>query len=199
MPETTPEPSTRARARPARAHFGGTRLAPHPPRHSLSWELPPFVEPPVPWESGEFPDEGRLPGTRRLWMAGGLAVAVLIATATAIAVLDSNTHAASKNRANHTASDTGVPLIPGFSALAEGSTTAPAGKNALSSPRHSGSTSTASDSASPGSRNRGPTTSRSPAPPSRRRPPRPASLPSPSPSPRGSRSSRSTTRTATGI
>ncbi|MGW1760695.1 AbfB domain-containing protein [Streptomyces mirabilis] len=150
MPETTPEPELEPGPDQAVPTSEEPAWRPTPQGTPYPAELPPFVEPPVPWESGEFPDEGRLPGTRRLWMAGGLAVAVLIATATAIAVLDSNTDAASKNRANHTASDTDVPFIPGFSASADGSTTAPAGKNALSSPRHSGSTSTASDSASPG-------------------------------------------------
>ncbi|MHA5050001.1 AbfB domain-containing protein [Streptomyces sp. SD15] len=100
-------------------------------------ELPPFVEqPPVPWESGELPDEGRLPGTRRLWLAGALAVTVLIASATAVAVLDSNADNPSENR---TASDTDAPLLPGFTA--SGTAIAPAGKTALASPRQSDSAS----------------------------------------------------------
>ncbi|MFE2315324.1 AbfB domain-containing protein [Streptomyces sp. NPDC059441] len=149
MPETTPEPEPEPGPDQPAPTSEEPAWRPTPQGTPYPMELPPFTEPPAPWESGEFPDEGRLPGTRRLWMAGGLAIAVLIATATAIAVLDSNSDAASKDQANHTTSDTDVPFMPGLSA--SGSTTAPAGKNALSSPRHSGSTtpSTASDSASP--------------------------------------------------
>ncbi|WP_405878998.1 AbfB domain-containing protein [Streptomyces sp. NBC_01136] len=150
MPETTPEPESEPWPDQPAPTSEEPAWRPTPQGTPYPAELPPFVEPPAPWESGEVPDEGRLPGTRRLWMAGGLAVAVLIATATAIAVLDSNTDAASKNRANHTTSDTDVPFIPGFSASADGSSGAPAGKTALSSPRPSASDSAASDSASPG-------------------------------------------------
>ncbi|MEU6066395.1 AbfB domain-containing protein [Streptomyces sp. NPDC047082] len=46
---------------------------PHPPRNH-------------PWQNGWFPDTSRAPGTRRLWLAGGLAMATIVACATAIVV-----------------------------------------------------------------------------------------------------------------
>ncbi|MFE2707670.1 hypothetical protein ACFXJP_39230, partial [Streptomyces mirabilis] len=81
MPETTPEPEPEPGPDQPVPTSEEPAWRPTPQGTPYPAELPPFVEPPVPWESGEFPDEGRLPGTRRLWMAGGLAVAVLIATA----------------------------------------------------------------------------------------------------------------------
>ncbi|MDT9696008.1 AbfB domain-containing protein [Streptomyces sp. P17] len=39
-----------------------------------------------PWESGWAPDTSRTPGTRRLWLAGALALATIAACVTAIAV-----------------------------------------------------------------------------------------------------------------
>ncbi|MCX4761116.1 AbfB domain-containing protein [Streptomyces sp. NBC_01275] len=41
-----------------------------------------------PWENGWAPDTSRAPGTRRLWLAGALAVATIVACVTAIAVND---------------------------------------------------------------------------------------------------------------
>ncbi|MEV0169917.1 AbfB domain-containing protein [Streptomyces sp. NPDC050803] len=38
-----------------------------------------------PWESGWAPDASRTPGTRRLWLAGGLALVTVVACVTAIA------------------------------------------------------------------------------------------------------------------
>ncbi|MFF6916948.1 AbfB domain-containing protein [Streptomyces sp. NPDC012466] len=42
-----------------------------------------------PWESGWGPDTTRAPGTRRLWLAGALALATITACATAITVMNS--------------------------------------------------------------------------------------------------------------
>ncbi|MFI1001075.1 AbfB domain-containing protein [Streptomyces galbus] len=41
-----------------------------------------------PWEAGWAPDTTRAPGTRRLWLAGALAVATVVACVTAIALGD---------------------------------------------------------------------------------------------------------------
>ncbi|MFJ5994574.1 AbfB domain-containing protein [Streptomyces sp. NPDC092370] len=41
-----------------------------------------------PWESGWAPDTTRAPGTRRLWLAGALALATITACATAITVMN---------------------------------------------------------------------------------------------------------------
>ncbi|MDQ1044503.1 AbfB domain-containing protein [Streptomyces sp. V4I2] len=41
-----------------------------------------------PWESGWAPDTSRVPGTRRLWLAGALAIATVAACVTAIVVTE---------------------------------------------------------------------------------------------------------------
>ncbi|MFD3622131.1 AbfB domain-containing protein [Streptomyces sp. NPDC058676] len=41
-----------------------------------------------PWESGWSPDTTRVPGTRRLWLAGALAIATVAACVTAVTVTD---------------------------------------------------------------------------------------------------------------
>lgn len=41
-----------------------------------------------PWESGWAPDTTRAPGTRRLWLAGALALATITACVTAVTVMD---------------------------------------------------------------------------------------------------------------
>ncbi|WP_460064329.1 AbfB domain-containing protein [Streptomyces sp. YKOK-I1] len=51
-----------------------------------------------PWENGWAPDTSRAPGTRRLWLAGGLAVATVVACVTAIAVNDRDSDGGSEAR-----------------------------------------------------------------------------------------------------
>ncbi|MEU1515399.1 AbfB domain-containing protein [Streptomyces sp. NPDC005811] len=51
-----------------------------------------------PWENGWAPDTSRAPGTRRLWLAGGLAVATVVACVTAIAVNDRDSGGSSEAR-----------------------------------------------------------------------------------------------------
>ncbi|MDX3241032.1 AbfB domain-containing protein [Streptomyces sp. ME18-1-4] len=82
-----------------------------------------------PWENGWAPDTSRAPGTRRLWLAGALAVATIVACVTAIALNDKpadekNTEA----REGQTLSDgeTAGGLISFATPSASGSTT-PAG------------------------------------------------------------------------
>ncbi|MFI9174805.1 AbfB domain-containing protein [Streptomyces lincolnensis] len=41
-----------------------------------------------PWENGWSPDSSRVPGTRRLWLAGAMAIATVAACVTAIVVTD---------------------------------------------------------------------------------------------------------------
>ncbi|MFD5631648.1 AbfB domain-containing protein [Streptomyces sp. NPDC127072] len=131
MPATNPEPGADGPADSTERPAPSTEIAAwRPTAHGAPYpaEMPPFAELPIPWMSDEAEAETRLPGTRRLWLAGGLAVAVLIATATAVAVLDKGTDAASRDRANQPLSDTGVPFIPGVSDLPTGSAVAPSGK-----------------------------------------------------------------------
>ncbi|GAA3890393.1 hypothetical protein GCM10023084_48710 [Streptomyces lacrimifluminis] len=51
----------------------------------------PRPTPNQPWENGWAPDTSRVPGTRRLWMAGTLALSVVAACVTAIIVTDRQT------------------------------------------------------------------------------------------------------------
>jgi hypothetical protein len=50
---------------------------------------------PTPWDSGWNPDSSRAPGTRRLWLAGALALATVVACVTAIAVTSNEPEKAS--------------------------------------------------------------------------------------------------------
>lgn len=137
MPEKNPEPGPDQPAGSEERPTPSTEIAawsPTPQGAPYPAEMPPFARIPMPWEPDEAPEEARLPGTRRLWLAGGLAIAVLIATATAIAVLDNGTDTPSQERANRPASDTDVPFIPGVSAAATEAAVAPSGKTGLSSP-----------------------------------------------------------------
>ncbi|WP_369257613.1 AbfB domain-containing protein [Streptomyces sp. R35] len=143
MPEITPGPDQPAHS----TELEPWRPRPHGTPYPVQTDLAP--EPPAPWEAGRVTDEGRLPGTRRLWLAGGLAVAVLIATATAIALQDNGSDDSSQNRANETTSDTGLLFPPGASAGTTGPTVAPAGKTALAPPQSSPSATASRGSASP--------------------------------------------------
>ncbi|BCL31469.1 AbfB domain-containing protein [Streptomyces aurantiacus] len=90
------------------------------------------------WETGESLEESRIPGTRRLWLAGALLLAVLASTVTAVTVLDEDkartTDALSDERTENT-SAVDEPLVPVPSAA-----TAPSGKSGLAAPEPSGTT-----------------------------------------------------------
>ncbi|MFJ8105160.1 AbfB domain-containing protein [Streptomyces sp. NPDC096132] len=58
-----------------------------------------------PWENGWAPDTSRAPGTRRLWLAGALAVATVVACVTAIVVNDRDSEGRSDAREGQTLSD----------------------------------------------------------------------------------------------
>lgn len=66
-----------------------------------------------PWENGWAPDTSRAPGTRRLWLAGGMAVATIVACATAIAVSERHSDDGSATAAP-SAEDTSVPGLISF-------------------------------------------------------------------------------------
>ncbi|WP_236579718.1 AbfB domain-containing protein [Streptomyces sp. HM190] len=85
------------------------------------------------WETGVAPDDTRIPGTRRLWLAGALALAVVSSCVTAIALQDSGSDDTSQTRTDRTtlADDPIAPLsLPPASP-----TTAPDGKSGLSEPQ----------------------------------------------------------------
>ncbi|MFC8511616.1 AbfB domain-containing protein [Streptomyces sp. NPDC057257] len=90
--------------------------------------------PQQPWENGWAPDTSRAPGTRRLWLAGGLAIATIITCVTSIAVMDSDS-----DKTSHTASKdpTSSATVPGLISFASPSTDAAspphAGKSGLTS------------------------------------------------------------------
>ncbi|WP_046733485.1 AbfB domain-containing protein [Streptomyces humi] len=68
--------------------------------------------PPHPqWENGWVPDTSRAPGTRRLWLAGTLAIATIVACATAVAVSHNAPDRASTPPATDAATDNGPGLL----------------------------------------------------------------------------------------
>ncbi|WP_392968667.1 AbfB domain-containing protein [Streptomyces sp. LN245] len=142
MPEVTPGsgPDGSTPSREIEPWHPTPRGAPYP----VSTDLVPVS--PTPWEALGADDEGRLPGTRRLWLACGLAAAVTIAVIAVISVQANSSDVSSRRAGNRTAADTANPFLFGAPA---GATTAPAGKDALSSPGTPRSAS--ADSASRGS------------------------------------------------
>ncbi|MFE9648649.1 AbfB domain-containing protein [Streptomyces sp. NPDC006365] len=113
-----------------------------PPRAAAKTADPqlPAEQPPKVWETGEDLDGGRIPGTRRLYLAGVLAVAVLASTVTAIAILDKTEGKGSQEPQTTSAEQ---PVVPGYTP--EGPTTEPSGKSGLSSPQPSPEEDAASD------------------------------------------------------
>ncbi|WP_328497085.1 AbfB domain-containing protein [Streptomyces sp. NBC_00414] len=87
------------------------------------------------WETGETLDQSPIPGTRRLWLAGALLLAVLASTVTAVTVLDKDSDTSSKDRTENT-SAVDEPLMAAPPAAA----TAPSGKSGLAAPAPSGTT-----------------------------------------------------------
>ncbi|MEU2425852.1 AbfB domain-containing protein [Streptomyces sp. NPDC007851] len=90
--------------------------------------------PPHPqWENGWAPDTSRAPGTRRLWLAGTLAIATIVACGTAIAVSHSTPDRASARPVTDAATDNGPGLLSFASPTASGSATQPKGTSGMSS------------------------------------------------------------------
>ncbi|MFF8355499.1 AbfB domain-containing protein [Streptomyces chartreusis] len=82
-----------------------------------------------PWEDGWAPDTSRAPGTRRLWLAGGMAMATIIACVTAIAIPERDSDGDSAAASTPAADST----VPGLISFATPSGTAPpSGKSGLS-------------------------------------------------------------------
>ncbi|MFJ8009866.1 AbfB domain-containing protein [Streptomyces fagopyri] len=144
MPEISPDPTPDLVPGPGHPAPAAEEPAWRPTPHGTPYpaEPPSFTEPPAPWLNGALLDDERLPGTRRLWLAGALAVAVLVATATAIASLDKGTDVASQDRTNRIASDTDLPFLSGDLASTTGEATKASGEADPSSARASGSAST---------------------------------------------------------
>ncbi|MEU6543551.1 AbfB domain-containing protein [Streptomyces sp. NPDC046859] len=79
------------------------------------------------WEDGWAPDTSRAPGTRRLWLAGGLAVATIVACATALTVSGSDPDDVSAPPAPSRV-EVGVPGLLSFSTPSE---SPPAGQSGM--------------------------------------------------------------------
>ncbi|MEU9957071.1 AbfB domain-containing protein [Streptomyces sp. NPDC050982] len=92
----------------------------------------PSARPAKVWETGETLDESRVPGTRRLWLAGALLVAVLASTVTAVVVLDDDPDSSAKGKTKNTTASADEPLIP-----SPPPATAPSGKSGLAAPESS--------------------------------------------------------------
>ncbi|MFD5544652.1 AbfB domain-containing protein, partial [Streptomyces sp. NPDC127079] len=96
--------------------------------------------PPHPqWENGWGPDTSRAPGTRRLWLAGTLAIATVVACVTAIAVSHHTTDQASPPPVTGAALDNGPGLLSFASPTTSGGATQPKGISGMSSASVSGS------------------------------------------------------------
>ncbi|MFD6289586.1 AbfB domain-containing protein [Streptomyces sp. NPDC060205] len=94
----------------------------------------PSLHLPKVWETGETLDQAPIPGTRRLWLAGALLLAVLASTVTAVTVLDEDRGTSPKDRTeNISAKDEPLVAAPPVAA------TAPSGKSGLAAPSASGS------------------------------------------------------------
>lgn len=90
------------------------------------------------WETGETPGGERIPGTRRLWLAGALAGAVIVSCVTTLALMDNSGDdpAAARDGRTTSAGDPVVPSITvGASGTGTGTAEVPGGKSGLSSPK----------------------------------------------------------------
>ncbi|MGP4085588.1 AbfB domain-containing protein [Streptomyces sp. KR55] len=122
-----------------------------------------------PWENNWTPDTSRVPGTRRLWLAGALALATIVACVTAISVMQTQPDEKSPLSQSPAADEASIPGLISFATpSASATTTPPGGKGALPSAEptrttsHRPTTPTATASKSPVPH----TTSPAPKPPS---------------------------------
>lgn len=119
-----------------------------------------------PWENGWAPDTSRAPGTRRLWLAGAMALSTIVACVTAIVVTE---RAADEGSRSAPADNT---ALPGLISFATPSESTPPGKSGLSTARPTTTAPRDKDSADP-----------KPAPEPAKSPSSRASSPTPKPTP----------------
>ncbi|WP_133910261.1 AbfB domain-containing protein [Streptomyces sp. NBC_00582] len=100
-----------------------------------------------PWEQGWAPDTSRAPGTRRLWLAGGLAVATVVACVTAIAVNDQESDGRSDAREARALS--GDPTSDGLISFATPSASVSGATSAAGDGKEGGNSASPSVSSSP--------------------------------------------------
>jgi hypothetical protein len=82
-----------------------------------------------PWETGWGPETSRAPGTRRLYLAGALAVATVAACVTAISMTDGAPDALSKSAPPSDGSS--LPGLAGYASPSDTTTVPPEGKSGL--------------------------------------------------------------------
>ncbi|WP_055524038.1 AbfB domain-containing protein [Streptomyces graminilatus] len=111
-------------------------------------EQKPRLTPSQPWENGWAPDTSRVPGTRRLWMAGTLALSVVAACVTAIVVSDRQAEdPAPVAKAPATSAGATYPGLLTYASPPSPGATPPDGKSGLASALSTGPT--ASDGTTP--------------------------------------------------
>ncbi|MGY1501740.1 AbfB domain-containing protein [Streptomyces sp. QTS52] len=142
-------------------------------------EEKPRLIPTQPWENGWAPDTSRVPGTRRLWMAGTLALSVVAACVTAIIVTDRQTEdPVPVAKAPVPSPGSTYPGLLTFASPSASGDTPPGGKSGLSSAQQSTPTiSTGATSPAPAPDVKG---SASASAPVKEAPGKPAASPSPS-------------------
>ncbi|MFF7390212.1 AbfB domain-containing protein [Streptomyces scabiei] len=89
------------------------------------------------WETGVAPNDTRIPGTRRLWLAGALALAVVSSCVTAITLQGSGPDDSSEKNGRTTAADDRVLPALSLPPTSPPATSAPDGKSGLSEPQGS--------------------------------------------------------------
>ncbi|UUU34759.1 AbfB domain-containing protein [Streptomyces sp. CA-210063] len=90
------------------------------------------------WETGVAPNDTRIPGTRRLWLAGALALAVVSSCVTAITLQGMGPDESSQNDGRTTtAADDGVVPALSLPPASPSATSAPDGKSGLTKPQES--------------------------------------------------------------
>ncbi|MFD8235596.1 AbfB domain-containing protein [Streptomyces sp. NPDC059696] len=100
-----------------------------------------------PWESGWAPDTTRTPGTRRLWLAGALALATITACVTAVTVMNSESKEPDRRAAEpNTLSSSAPGGLISFATPSKGGTAKPGADRAEPSPTPTTGTPTASPS-----------------------------------------------------
>ncbi|MEE1765640.1 MULTISPECIES: AbfB domain-containing protein [unclassified Streptomyces] len=87
------------------------------------------------WETGVAPNDTRIPGTRRLWLAGALALAVVSSCVTAITLQGSGPDDSSETNGRTTAADDRVLPSLSLPPTSPPATSAPDGKSGLSEPQ----------------------------------------------------------------
>ncbi len=88
-----------------------------------------------PWESGWSPDGSRVPGTRRLWLAGALALATVAACTTAIVMTDQRADDPSPKPDQASAAPVSGPGLISYPTPTPTPTSRPGGKSSAPSAR----------------------------------------------------------------